>query len=348
MALATGAVSSGSAIAVYTAPPPESRRARWRPRAEPRSPRGHPHAPSHRPAVRSPAARDAGVGEDLHPVFGPFAQQDGTRARSACRSRRCCSPIECSASKARPARWVSARSGPRPTSVKAPSTCTRAHARRHPGRVGAGRPHADLMAWRGLPQPGERVYRLLGCELTSHGALPTTGDTLHYEITVDGHASTAATCDCSSSTTTAGSTVSCACRVRNGQAGFFTDEELAESAGRAVVARRRRRPTSMRALDRAGAVHDASRRFTADMVTALHAKVDCGDCFGPGFERADAHTRTPTIAAAACGCSTRSRDFDPAAARGDAVTCARDSRSDAGSLVLRRATSRTIPACRAR
>ena len=35
---------------------------------------------------------------------------------------------------------------------------------------------------------GERVYRLLGCELTYEDDLPKPGDTLCYEIHVDGHA----------------------------------------------------------------------------------------------------------------------------------------------------------------
>ena len=35
---------------------------------------------------------------------------------------------------------------------------------------------------------GERVYRLLGCELTYHGDLPRRGDTLAFDIHVDGHA----------------------------------------------------------------------------------------------------------------------------------------------------------------
>ena len=33
---------------------------------------------------------------------------------------------------------------------------------------------------------GERVYRLLGCDLTYHRALPKPGETLCYEIHVDG------------------------------------------------------------------------------------------------------------------------------------------------------------------
>ena len=35
---------------------------------------------------------------------------------------------------------------------------------------------------------GERMYRLLGCDLTYHGRLPVPGETLTYEIHIDGHA----------------------------------------------------------------------------------------------------------------------------------------------------------------
>ena len=39
-----------------------------------------------------------------------------------------------------------------------------------------------------LQHPGDRVYRLLGCTLTYHGDLPKTGETIRYDIHVDGHA----------------------------------------------------------------------------------------------------------------------------------------------------------------
>jgi hypothetical protein len=39
-----------------------------------------------------------------------------------------------------------------------------------------------------LPQPRRARYRLLGCELTYHGDAPRRGETLAYDIHVDGHA----------------------------------------------------------------------------------------------------------------------------------------------------------------
>ena len=67
----------------------------------------------------------------------------------------------------------------------------------HHGRMPAGlmieSGQADLMliSYLGIDllNQSERVYRLLGCELSYHGPLPEPGDTLCYDIHVDGHAS---------------------------------------------------------------------------------------------------------------------------------------------------------------
>ena len=77
---------------------------------------------------------------------------------------------------------------------------------------------------------GERVYRLLGCELTYEADLPAPGDTLRYEIHIDGHARQDEVrlfffhyqCLLDGQP---------CIRVRNGQAGFFSDDDLAASAG---------------------------------------------------------------------------------------------------------------------
>ena len=49
---------------------------------------------------------------------------------------------------------------------------------------------ADLLlaSWLGadFSNRSERVYRLLGCDLTFMGELPKGGETLHYEIHIDG------------------------------------------------------------------------------------------------------------------------------------------------------------------
>ncbi len=57
--------------------------------------------------------------------------------------------------------------------------------------IEAGQADLMLISWLGVDalNRGERVYRLLGCELTYHGDLPRANDTLHFDIVLDGHAS---------------------------------------------------------------------------------------------------------------------------------------------------------------
>jgi len=138
---------------------------------------------------------------------------------------------------------------------------------------------------------GERVYRLLGCELTYHGDLPRAGDTLAFEIELDGHAAQGDVrlmffhYDCMNGDRRQLS-------VRKGQAGFFTDAELAESAGclwtpetQDIVADPRLDPP---------VVANAPRTLDRTQLEAL-ASGDGFACFGAGFERLQTHTRTPSI-----------------------------------------------------
>ncbi len=98
--------------------------------------------------------------------------------------------------------------------------------------IEAGQADLMLISYLGvdLLNRGERVYRLLGCELTYHGDLPRAGETLRFGIHLDGHAAQDAVrlmffhYDC-----TNGDRLQLT--VRKGQAGFFTDAELAASAG---------------------------------------------------------------------------------------------------------------------
>src|SRR6185503_16195597 len=55
--------------------------------------------------------------------------------------------------------------------------------------IEAGQADLLLISWLGIDllNRGERVYRLLGCELTYHGSPPLPGETLRYEIHIDGH-----------------------------------------------------------------------------------------------------------------------------------------------------------------
>ena len=135
-----------------------------------------------------------------------------------------------------------------------------------------------------------------------------------------------ATSGCSSSTTTAASAASSALTVRNGQAGFFTDEELRESGG--VLWDRGRRT----ARPRDGRVDPPRVRVRAP---ELHGRA--GERLRRGAGRrllrprlrarahARAHAEDPGRPHAVC--STRSTHFEPAAGPGAAATCARSWRS---------------------
>jgi 3-hydroxymyristoyl/3-hydroxydecanoyl-(acyl carrier protein) dehydratase len=169
----------------------------------------------------------------------------------------------------------------------------------HAGRLPAGvmieAGQADLMliSWLGVDalNRGERVYRLLGCELTYHGDLPRADDTLHFDIVLDGHAAQGDVrlmffhYDCVNAGRAQLS-------VRGGQAGFFTDAELAASAGclwspesQAIVAAPRLDPPAV-ACTRGALPRAALEAFAAG---------DAAACFGEGFELARTHTRTPSI-----------------------------------------------------
>ncbi|MEM6790496.1 MAG: 1-acyl-sn-glycerol-3-phosphate acyltransferase [Myxococcota bacterium] len=170
------------------------------------------------------------------------------------------------------------------------------HDGRMPGGLMIESGQADLMliSYLGvdLLNRGERIYRLLGCELTYHGPLPQPGETLAYDIHIDGHAAQGDVrlfffhYDCH---------VAGARRlsVRSGQAGYFTTEELADSAGilwRPETGEHCEDPT----LDPPPQL-TTFRRFDAEQVRAFADRRPY-DCFGPGFERTRAHTRTPAIA----------------------------------------------------
>ena len=187
----------------------------------------------------------------------------------------------------------------------------------HEGRMPAGifveSGQADLflISWLGadLLNQGERVYRLLGCELTSYGPLPKVGDTLVYDIYIDGHAAHGDVrlfffhYDCRINGEVRIS-------VRNGQAGFFTYDELDNSAG-VLWDPEEGAPSAEPQLD-PGPQVSLARAFDPEAVAAfterrLHA------CFGEGFERAQVHTRSPAIAGGAMCLVERVTHFLPPA-----------------------------------
>jgi 3-oxoacyl-(acyl-carrier-protein) synthase/3-hydroxymyristoyl/3-hydroxydecanoyl-(acyl carrier protein) dehydratase/1-acyl-sn-glycerol-3-phosphate acyltransferase len=160
--------------------------------------------------------------------------------------------------------------------------------------IESGQADLLLISWLGadFENRGKRVYRLLGCELTYHGGLPTVGDTLKYDIHVDGHAKQGEQrlfffhYDCRVDGDVRLS-------VREGQAGFFSDAELANSGG-------------ILWTPETGA-HAADARVDAPSIPLAHTSLDRDalvalsmghpvDALGEAFAVTEAHTRTPRIA----------------------------------------------------
>ncbi|MCB9779333.1 MAG: polyketide synthase dehydratase domain-containing protein [Alphaproteobacteria bacterium] len=142
-----------------------------------------------------------------------------------------------------------------------------------------------------LLNKGERVYRLLGCQLTYHRDLPRPGETLQYDIHVDGHANHGAVrlfffhYDCVIDGEPA-------LTVRQGQAGFFTDEELADSAGILWTPEEQELVDPPR-LD-APELDSGRTAFTGEQIAAFAAGRPW-DCFGPVYDFTRTHNRTPKI-----------------------------------------------------
>ena len=170
--------------------------------------------------------------------------------------------------------------------------------------IEAGQADLLLISWLGVDvlNRGERVYRLLGCELTYHGGLPVAGrdaalrdrrrrpraarggPALLLPLRLHGRREFPAS--------------PCA----DGQAGFFTDEELAGSAGvlwdPATV-----EPRDGARVDPPPVSAGPARLSRAQLEAFAAGRAD--ECFGPGFER-PRRTPAPRICrAAGCSCSRR-------------------------------------------
>ncbi|MFT7580541.1 MAG: acyl transferase domain-containing protein/3-hydroxymyristoyl [Myxococcota bacterium] len=160
---------------------------------------------------------------------------------------------------------------------------------------------------------GERAYRLLGCELTYHGDLPRVGDTVRYDIHVDGHARQG---DKRLFFFHYGCVVDDGglggprpqLTVREGQAGFFSAAELADSDGclwTPEATTLAENPT----LDPPAIACERTRFDAAQLRAFSHG--DAATCFGPGFEAAHAHTRSPSIQAGQMLLLDRISHFEP-------------------------------------
>ena len=173
---------------------------------------------------------------------------------------------------------------------------------------------ADLMliSWMGIDliARGTRSYRLLGCTLTYHGDLPAPGETLAYEIRITGHARHGDIrmfffeYDC---------TVDGVPRltVRDAQAGFFDRHELADALGVLWTPEVGRADLSDDARVDPPAVVCTKRSFTRDEVVA-YSDGRVLECFGPGFELTETHTRTPRIQSGPQLFIDEVVEFDPA------------------------------------
>lgn len=157
--------------------------------------------------------------------------------------------------------------------------------------VEAGQADLMLISWMGadLHNRGERVYRLLGCDITYYGSPPVPGETLTFDIAIDAHEEHGDIhlflfhFDC---------WVDGELRltVREAQAGFFSDAQLAGTGGilwnpAADV------PQSSIALP---ALECRRRAFPPELVSAF-AQGRLDECFGPDWRPTRSHARTPRI-----------------------------------------------------
>ncbi|WP_460446954.1 beta-ketoacyl synthase N-terminal-like domain-containing protein, partial [Angustibacter aerolatus] len=175
--------------------------------------------------------------------------------------------------------------------------------------IEAGQADLLLISWLGvdLVLQGSRRYRLLGCELTYAGSRPRVGETLRFEIHVDGHARHGDVWlfffhyDC-----WVGDELRL--QARNGQAGYFTTQELAAAEG--VQWDPAACEPDDRPLDPAP-LRCSRSAFGGELVRAF-AEGDAATCYGPGWERAAEHVRTPRIDDGSMLLLGRVTDLDPA------------------------------------
>ena len=175
--------------------------------------------------------------------------------------------------------------------------------------IEAGQADLLLISWLGvdLLNRGERVYRLLGCEITFHRGLCVPGDHLAFEIRIVRHARQGDVrlfffeYDCRVNGEPG-------FEVRNAQAGFFSDQELLNSGGIlwdcADEPYRGDGP-----VDPPGIIC-LSRTFDKAALRAFAAGRPF-ECFGTGWEPTKAHVRTPRIADGRLFFLLEVAEFDP-------------------------------------
>lgn len=180
--------------------------------------------------------------------------------------------------------------------------------------IESGQADLFLISWLGADflNKGERAYRLLGCEMTWLGDLPKVGDTLAYDIHIDGHAKQGDVrlfffhYDCW--VRQADGTIRPALKVRHGQAGFFTEQELADSAG--ILWTPQAQEIRADARVDPPAIDHGKRSFSRTELEAFAAG-EPWRCFGPAFDRTKTHTRTPQIQSGRMLFVDEITEFDP-------------------------------------
>jgi 3-oxoacyl-(acyl-carrier-protein) synthase/3-hydroxymyristoyl/3-hydroxydecanoyl-(acyl carrier protein) dehydratase/1-acyl-sn-glycerol-3-phosphate acyltransferase len=181
--------------------------------------------------------------------------------------------------------------------------------------IEAGQADLFLISYMGIDflNQGQRAYRLLGCELTYHRSPPRPGETIRYEIHIDGHAAQGDVrlfffhYDCRL-VAPDGSAADPLLTVRRGQAGFFTRQELDNSAG--ILWKPDTQEIVPDARVDAPVVPLARRTFDAERLRAFAAG-DAVGCFGEGFLPTRAHVRTPTFAGGRMLLFDRVDEVDP-------------------------------------
>ncbi len=197
------------------------------------------------------------------------------------------------------------------TDIKADQWYLHANAMRPGPLIESGQADLSLISWMGadFQNRDERVYRLLGCEMTVHDErLPQVGDTLCYQIEITGHAEVSGIrlfffqYDCRVN----GRLV---ISVRHGQAGFFTNEELASSKGVLIdLADEQPLTENPPVFDSTKASRKTS--FTSSDLQALRDG-DAFACFGEGFEHCAAHTNPPRLPSGKLVLFDEVSHFDP-------------------------------------
>ena len=162
--------------------------------------------------------------------------------------------------------------------------------------IEGGQADMMLISWLGIDFQvrGDRVYRMLGCDVRFHGGLARSGETLRYQIQITGHARQGDArifffqYDCF-----AGERL--AISMRNGQAGFFSDEELRASTGVLWNPETEHpAPQGEPTVPRVATI--APHYDTAQIRAAAGGRIY--ECFGAGFEFAAAQHRPPSFAPA--------------------------------------------------